>query len=158
MKPHQVFVFGSNEQGFHGAGAAGQACRGDSRNTWRQDQWFRKALTSPVGSEDRVGRWAVVGVARGHQMGREGQSYAIVTCLRPGLRRSIPLDEIRAQFLGLFAHATSHPELEYLMTPVGSGLAGYTPAEMWRVWNEAITQWNSSLPSNIVVPSSLYQT
>jgi hypothetical protein len=35
LKPNEVFVFGSNSTGFHGA--AGLACWGDSRNTWRND-------------------------------------------------------------------------------------------------------------------------
>jgi hypothetical protein len=36
----EVLVFGSNRSGFHGAGSAGLAFRGDSRNTWRSDPFF----------------------------------------------------------------------------------------------------------------------
>ena len=44
LKPNEVFVFGSNFSAFHGAGAAGYAQRGDSKNTWRTDKKFQEAL------------------------------------------------------------------------------------------------------------------
>jgi len=65
LESWQIFVFGTNSSGFHGAGAAGIAFRSESRNTWRTDPWFQMAMTSPVGSQERVGRWAVFGVSRG---------------------------------------------------------------------------------------------
>lgn len=133
LESNQVFVFGSNEQGFHGAGAAGFACRGDSRNNWRSDEWFLKAIKS-ANADDRIGKWAVFGVAKGYQEGREGKSYAIVTIKKPGLKRSVSRRDIYYQLVKLIKFAMSRSDLEFLVTPLGCGLAGYTVAEMDEVW------------------------
>jgi len=155
IAPHQVFVFGSNLDGFHGAGSAGQACRGDPRNNWREDEWFLKALRSPAGSPDRIGKWAVFGQAKGWQRGTEGMSYAIVTVTRPGQRRSIPLDDIKAQLVELCAFCCEHPEWEFLMTPIGAGYAGYSESEMqWYL--ERAFEAAGGQPDNLTVPLDLY--
>ena len=154
LKPHQVFVFGSNSTGFHGAGAAGYACRGTSANTWRSDPWFEKARKSPIGSPDRVGKWAVYGVARGLQQGLESKSYAIVTIVQPGLKRSVPLEEIEAQISTLLELAHRRADLEFLMTPIGANLAGYTAAEMADTLQRALLK--QPAPKNIIIPEDLY--
>ena len=154
IKKNQVFVFGSNSTGFHGAGSAGQAMRGDSRNTWRDDAAFLKAKQAPKGSPDRIGKWAIYGQARGHQIGREGQSYAIETIVRPGDRRSTPLAAIQCQIVELLKFAKEHPDLEILMTPVGCGYSGYTPREMRACWEAATAQ--EPLPTNMKTPARLY--
>ena len=135
LKANEVFVFGSNGTGFHGAGAAGFACRGDSRNTWRQDTWFQRAMKSLEGSEDRVGKWAVYGVALGFQQGREGQSYAIQTVTRPGAKRSVTRREIYYQLVDLWEVIRNEPSKVFLITPLGEGYAGYTHEEMKEVWD-----------------------
>lgn len=84
LEPNEVFVFGSNAQGFHGAGSSGQAFRGDRANTWRTDEFFLAAMRSKPGSPERVGNWAIFGVAYGLQVGRNGMSYAVKTIERPG--------------------------------------------------------------------------
>ncbi len=150
LKPNQVFVFGSNDAGFHGAGAAGFACRGDAKNTWRQDHWFNKALNAPLNSPIRQGKWAVVGRARGLQIGREGKSYAIVTITRPGYKRSTPLVSIRDDIIELFYFASLSPFYEFLMTPIGAGLAGYVNSEMADTFHKAIKK-HGKLPPNITL-------
>ena len=152
LQPNQVFIFGSNSTGFSGAGSAGLACRGTSQNTWRTDPWFLAAKDSPVGSPMRIGKWAVYGVSRGFQVGREGMSYAIETIRRPGMKRSTPLAEIEQQFYELAAFARSHPEWEFLMTPVGVGLAGYTVEDLRPIWERVRVQ----NPANIIAPDDLY--
>jgi hypothetical protein len=154
LLPHQVFVFGANEGGFHGAGAAGMAFRGVSANTWRDDTKFLKAKNSPVGSPDRIGKWAVFGVARGLQKGHEGMSYGIVTIVRPGLKRSTPPGDILSQIVKLLHFAAAHPELEFLMTPIGAGLSGYTATEMARLLHKALTLY--AKPANLIIPDDLY--
>lgn len=152
LKPNEVFVFGSNSTGFHGAGSAGLACRGESKNTWRTDKWFLTAMNSPSGSDARVGKWAVYGHAKGLQVGKEGMSYAIKTIERPGKKRSTSLQEIKTQLLELARFAQSRPELTFIMTPIGAGLAGWTEAEMLGIWNEVVY----TMPSNVVYPENLY--
>jgi hypothetical protein len=153
LKPNEVFVFGSNSTGFHGAGAAGFACRGDARNTWRQDSWFLAAKNGG----DPVGRWAVYGVARGIQRGREGLSYAVETVRHPGHVRSVPLSEIEAQMEELLRYACAHPELKFLMTPVGANMAGYTNEELAPCFEAAVRK-AGGLPANVILPAaSLYR-
>lgn len=139
LKPNQVFVFGTNESGFHGAGAAGLACRGDARNNWREDAWFRQAMRSPVDSDARIGKWAVYGVASGYMAGREGCSYGIITVTKPGARRSKTRREIYAQLVELWEFIWINPHLEFLITPLGEGYAGYTAEEMQVVWDHLQT-------------------
>lgn len=55
LEANEIFVFGSNAEGFHGAGSAGMACRGEGKNTWRDDEWFREALKTPLDSSERIG-------------------------------------------------------------------------------------------------------
>ena len=147
LEHNEVFVFGSNLTGFHGAGAAGLACRGDAKNTWRQDPWFLKAMKAPAGSPDRIGKWAVYGVGRGYQVGKEGASYGIDTIKFPGQKRSTPLSDIQQQLEDLAAFAHSHPEMIFLVTKIGSALAGYTVDEMRSVFVKVTT-----FPDNVILP------
>lgn len=105
LEPHQVFVFGSNAQGSHGAGAARLA-------------------------HERFGaEW-------GQGSGLHGQSYAIDTMSGlPALQRAT------ATFL---AFAAEHPELEFLVTEIGCGIAGYSPAEVAPAFRDA--------PANVALP------
>lgn len=153
LKPNEVFVFGSNSTGFHGAGSAGLACRGDSTLfTWNNDKWFEKAMKSPIGSPDRIGKWAIYGISRGYQRGREGSSYAIETVKHPEWKRTVPLSEIKCQLLELFQFANDNPSLSFIMTPVGARLAGWTDSEMRETWDSI----SDKAPKNVIVPENLY--
>lgn len=105
LKPNEVFVFGSNADGRHGAGAA-------------------RTAYERFGAE-----W-------GHGSGRHGQSYAIVTMSGLGVLR----DEV-AKFL---RHAARHPELRFLVTPIGTGTAGYRAEEIAPLFDGAT--------ANVVLP------
>ncbi len=135
LQQHEVFVFGSNDGGWHGAGAAGFACRGVAANNWRLDPWFLAAAQSASDSEQRIGKWAVLGQGRGFQVGREGKSYAIATVEKPGDQRTIGLMEIGSQLIDLSRFASDYEEWEFLITPLGTGFAGYTHEEMQRMWD-----------------------
>lgn len=154
LKPNQVFVFGSNSSGFHGAGAAGFAFRFDNSCNWRQDRFFLNAIKAKEGSNDRIGKWAVFGISRGFQVGRNGMSYAIETIKRPGLKRSTPLNEIFYQFTDLLYFANKHYKLEFLLTKVGSSLAGYKEEEVNNEWENAcevyLEEYSGKLPENII--------
>lgn len=147
LAEHEVFVFGSNATGFHGAGSAGQAMRGDARNTWRTDAAFLAAKDAPAHSPLRVGHWAVFGQARGPMQGHSGKSYAVQTIVRPGQRRSLPLGEIRSQLVTLLDFVRRRPHLTFLVTPLGEGSAGYTRAEMEATWEAALG--GQPLPTNM---------
>jgi hypothetical protein len=151
LAPNQVFVFGSNKTGFHGAGTAGFAFRGDFTNTWRYDKTFIKALRTPLGSLERIGRWAVLGKADGFQEGHKGASYAIPTVERAGLKRSIPLKEILDSLLKLTQFARQNPDKEFLVYLKGGGYSGYTKLEfagLYKQWHKLTT-----IPDNIILRS-----
>ena len=151
LGPNQVFVFGTNADGFHGAGAAGFAFRGDASNTWRTDRSFLVAMNAPVGSPHRLGRWAVFGVSRGLQQGLQGQSYGIETIRRPGHKRSTPLSEILEQLLEMCQMARLRQDLEFLVAPLGCGLAGYTESEIKALFTQI--RDTDGIPDNVVLPA-----
>lgn len=89
---NEIFVFGSNTEGRHGAGAAKTAM------AW--------------------------GAKYGQNSGRQGQTYAIITKdLRTGF---IGWDFIRVQLEVLMKYAQKNDDLVFLLTPIGTGLAGQT--------------------------------
>lgn len=130
-----IFVFGTNESGFHGTGSAGFALRGNSDGTWREDQSFLKIKNqvnskTPLDSSLRKGQFAVFGQARGLQIGTRGASYGIQTIVKPGQRRSTTRREIYAQLVKLGDFARSNPKMVFIMTEIGQGYSGYTKEEM----------------------------
>jgi hypothetical protein len=109
MKP--IFVFGSNEAGRHGKGAA---------------LYARKHH----GAEYGVG------------LGRTGNAYAIPT--KDGRLRTLPLTKIAQYVTKFINYASTHPELEFEVTKIGCGLAGYQEHEIKPLFQGA--------PSNCHLP------
>lgn len=110
LAPNEVFVFGSNASGHHGAGAAAQAQR-DFGAVWGE----------------------------GH--GLHGNSYAIDTMSGlPTMASEIAL------FLDF---AESRPDLVFLVTEIGCGIAGYTPAQVAPLFTRE--------PANVRLPESFRQ-
>lgn len=99
-----VFVFGSNEAGRHGAGAALHA---------------RKYC----------------GAVYGQGVGFQGRSYAIPTKDRK--LKTLPLERIK-NYVDEFLHfARQHPEMAFLVTRIGCGLAGYEDEDMAPLFEKA---------------------
>lgn len=110
----EIFVFGSNTEGRHGKGAALEA----------------------------IQKW---GAKYGQPAGPQGQSYAIITKdLSKGIR-SVPLDKIKEAVEDFLTYATVlFPEHTYTVSPIGCGLAGYTPEEIAPMFKE--------YPPNVKLP------
>jgi len=106
LEPGEVFVFGSNAAGIHGAGAAAMA-------------------------HERFG--AVWG--QGH--GLHGRSYAI--------NSMSGLQILRHEVAGFVDFAAQHPELRFMVTEIGCGIAGYTPTE--------IAPFFAAAGDNVVLPA-----
>ena len=145
LAENEVFIFGSNRDGFHGMGAAGQAMRGNPDRDWRNDPAFMAAKNSLPGDSRRIGLWTVYGVGRGPARGRSGRSYAVQTTERAGKKRSTPLTKIAEQLSALCTFAAARPQLNFLVTPVGEKLAGYSASEMSGVWQSLLVP----LPENL---------
>lgn len=110
LKDSEVFVFGSNLNGWHGGGAA-------------------RAAMLHFGAE-----W-------GKGEGPQGRSYAIPT-MQGGVETIAPYVE---RFI---RYARRHPEQTFLVTPIGCGIAGFSPREIAPLFREAVDVENIHLPND----------
>jgi len=92
-----IFVFGSNEKGIHGGGAA------------------------------RVAR-EQHGAELGKGIGPQGRSYAIPTCSKPTGEpdHEISFEKVCKYVADFIQYAKDNPELDFQVTKIGCGLAGWT--------------------------------
>ncbi len=91
-------------------------------------------------------RHAVVkcGAVYGQAEGLQGNAYAVVTKeLRPD-HPAVTLEEIHAGVLRFLVFAAAHHELTFHVSPIGCGLAGFTPNEIAPLFADA--------PSNVHLP------
>ena len=100
-------------------------------------------------TEGRHGKGAALqamkfGAIYGRSRGRQGQTYAIITKDLSKGYKSIPLSYIEEQLNELAIYAEEHPELEFLLTPIGTGLGGYKVEQIRTILPE--------FPSNVVLP------
>ena len=82
------------------------------------------------------------GAVYGCGEGLRGQSYAIPTKKTPYV--SMPLDEVAQGIRRFVAYATQHPEMEFVLTRVGCGMAGFTDEQIAPLFEDA--------PGNVELP------
>ena len=111
--PGQVFVFGSNCSGVHGAGSA---------------LYARRVCH------------AVLGVGEGPT----GMAYALPT--KDHNIHTLPLSAIAVNVDRFIDYAVAHPEVEFFVTAVGCGLAGYK--------NDQIAPMFMTAPKNCIFPAA----
>jgi len=111
LKPNQVFVFGSNYDGYHAGGAAKFA------TLW--------------------------GAKIGQNSGRMGQTYAIVT-MDLKSNSFVGWDKVKEQFTEFLKHVKENDELEFLLTPIGTGIAGGKIQDLDLLLNDFV------LPKNLI--------
>ena len=144
LKKDEIFVFGSNLSGFHGAGSAGYASFGVVGNRWREFGYDKK----PDGWQ---GLWNVKGVGVGLQKGREGWSYALPTVAKAGLKRSLSVSGIKINIDNLYATAVYNKDFWFLMAFGGSSLNGYSSNELASMFGSFL------IPENIVFEAKFYE-
>lgn len=83
------------------------------------------------------------GAVYGQAIGLHGNSYAIPTKETP--YKSLPLDKIHEFVIQFCNFAYENPMLQFILTPIGCGLAGYTPEQIAPMFDLA--------PGNVVLPS-----
>lgn len=114
LKPFEIFVFGSNEAGRHGAGAAKTA----------------------------IG-W---GAEYGNPFGLQGNTYAIPT--KDVTIKTLGLHPI-AKYVHRFVwEARQLSTWTFLVTPIGCGLANYSPQDIAPLFKEAVNVPNIHLPQS----------
>lgn len=82
------------------------------------------------------------GAEYGVGVGRTGDSYAIPT--KDYNIKTLPLDRIQNFVSDFKVYALHHPELEFNVTRIGCGLAGYTDNDIAPMFKDA--------PSNVLLP------
>jgi len=83
------------------------------------------------------------GAIWGQGVGIQGQSYAIPT-MHGGV------DEIKPYVDDFIAYAKAHPEKKFLVTPIGCGIAGFTPEEIAPLFADAKDVENVWLPKSFI--------
>ncbi len=83
------------------------------------------------------------GAIWGEGIGLQGQSYAIPT-MHGGV------DAIAPYVNDFIAFAKEHPELKFLVTEIGCGIAGFRISEMAPLFKEALEVENVYLPERFV--------
>lgn len=114
LEDSQIFVFGSNESGIHGAGAA--------------------KMATHFGAEMYKG----FGVA--------GNTFAIPT--KDWTIQTLPLSVVELYVNRFIDFAKQYPELTFLVTAIGCGLAGYEVGDIAPLFKEAIKYDNIYLPQS----------
>lgn len=82
------------------------------------------------------------GAIYGQGIGLQGSSYAIPT--KDRYIKTLPLYIIANYVKDFLTFANSHPELTFQVTPIGCGLAGYSP--------EQIAPMFKGAPNNCILP------
>jgi hypothetical protein len=113
LKENEIFVFGSNTAGIHGAGAA-------------------KLAYDKFGAKLGIG------------YGLEGKSFAIPT--KNDKIQTLSLNAIKNYIEVFISYAKDKPELTFLVTEVGCGLALLTPEQIAPMFRNAINVENIYLP------------
>ncbi len=119
LASNEVFVYGANERGIHGAGAAKAAMN-----------------------------WGAVYGKFGHV----GQTYGIPT--KDGNIKTLPISIIKTYVDDFLIFATDNPDLVFLVTPIGCGLAGYSARDIAPLFNRALNMQNVVLPRQFTIKYS----
>lgn len=85
------------------------------------------------------------GAKYGQAFGLQGQTYAIPT-KDANIRESLPISQIKGYVDGFIGFAKQNPNMIFLVTPIGTGLAGIKPEEIAPLFKEAIQIDNIHLP------------
>lgn len=82
------------------------------------------------------------GAKQGQGVGRQGNSYGIPT--KDARLKALPLSEIKGYARDFLRYAAEHPELQFQLTAVGTGFAGYEPGDIAPMFKDA--------PPNVTLP------
>ena len=90
------------------------------------------------------------GAQRGVGEGFAGNSYALPT--KDGRLNTLPLEKIKFYFDRFMAEVMTRPDILFLLTPIGTGLAGYTVQQI-----DEVTGVFSNPPRNLWFTGDWYR-
>jgi hypothetical protein len=82
------------------------------------------------------------GAIYGQGVGRQGNSYAIPT--KDANLQTLPLESIKQHIGEFLEYAWNTPECTFMLTPIGTGLAGYSREEIYSLLKQF------DVPSNVL--------
>ena len=114
-------------------------------STLRPDEVFvfGSNLKGMHGGGAALAAWRHFGARLGQGVGLQGQSYAIPT-MQGGVETIRPYTD---EFI---AFAKAHPDLHFLVTRIGCGIAGFSDEEIAPLFREALGLANVSLPKEFI--------
>lgn len=92
------------------------------------------------------------GAIYGQAEGWQGDSYAIITKELRTNRPPVTLEEVREGVERFIQVAREHPDVEFVVTKIGCGLAGFKPEQIIPLFSSAPR--NCKLPFDWVYPQS----
>lgn len=128
LLPNQVFVFGSNDQGVHGAGAARTA-----------RELFGARLGEHTGPTGRcygiVTRW---------------YDYTVRSKRFSENLKNVPVEDIKKSVDSFLYWAKTNTHLDFMVTKIGCGHAGHSEEEIAPLFSNAIRMRNVYLPESFI--------
>jgi hypothetical protein len=115
LKENEIFVFGSNESGRHGKGAAKTAMK-----------------------------W---GAKYGQAKGLQGKTYGIPT-VNSSISNKLSLNRIDFYLQLFYQDCVKYPNLTFLVTEIGCGLAGWSVKDIAPLFDEFAELENVHLPKS----------
>ena len=85
------------------------------------------------------------GAAYGNPSGRQGSTYAIPT--KDSRMKTLPIERIKPYVNQFMGYAGNNPQLNFLVTEIGCGLAGYNPSDIAPLFINATDIENIWLPA-----------
>lgn len=89
------------------------------------------------------------GAKWGQASGLQGRTYGIPT-KDASVRRTLSVDEIKWYVDEFIDFAMEHPDLVFLVTEIGCGLAGYKPKDIAPLFRDATLLLNVRLPKRFI--------
>ncbi len=89
------------------------------------------------------------GAKWGQGYGLMGQSYGI--CTKGRKLDILPLTRISVHIINFIKFAVANPQLHFLVTPIGCGLAGYSPKDIAPLF------FRNEIPENVSLPESFWE-
>lgn len=117
LNDNEIFVFGSNESGRHGKGAAKTAMK-----------------------------W---GAKYGQAEGLQGKTYGIPT-VNASITNHLKIEKIKIYVDKFIKFSINNPDLHFLVTEIGCGLAGLNIKQIAPLFKDAIGINNISLPKRFI--------